>query len=69
MKYVSFWVFPRSLGASSRLFGTLYRFHLQRQVNEVYFIDLPLKMETPKRKHFIHPILHVSRIKVNLAIL
>jgi hypothetical protein len=34
MKYVFFWVFPRSLSADSRRFGTLYRFHLQRQVNE-----------------------------------
>jgi hypothetical protein len=41
MKYVFFWVFPRRLSANSRRFETLYRFHLQRQVNEV---DLPLKM-------------------------
>jgi hypothetical protein len=40
-----FWVCPRRLSANSRRFRTLYRFHLQRQVNEVYFIDLPLKME------------------------
>jgi hypothetical protein len=45
MKYVFFWVFPRRLSANSRRFGTLYQFHLQRQVNEVYFIDLTLKME------------------------
>jgi hypothetical protein len=35
MKYVFFWVFPRRLSANSRRFGTLYEFHLQRQVNEV----------------------------------
>jgi hypothetical protein len=40
MKYDFFWVFPRRLSANSRRFGTLYRFHLQRQVK-----DLPLKME------------------------
>jgi len=26
-------------------FGTHYRFHLHRQVNEIYFIHLPMKME------------------------
>jgi hypothetical protein len=45
MQYVFFWVFPRRLSANSRRFGTLYQFHLQRQVYEVYFIDLSLKME------------------------
>jgi hypothetical protein len=35
IQYVFFWVFPRRLSANSRRFGTLYRFHLQRQVNEV----------------------------------
>jgi hypothetical protein len=28
-------VFPRRLSANSRRFGTLYRFHLQRQFDEV----------------------------------
>jgi hypothetical protein len=36
MQYVLFWVFPRRLSANSRRFGTLYRFHLQRQVYEVW---------------------------------
>jgi hypothetical protein len=31
---VFFWVFPRSLSFKSRRFGTLYRFHLPRQVKE-----------------------------------
>jgi hypothetical protein len=34
MKYDFFWVFPRRLSANSRRFGTLYQFHLQRQVKE-----------------------------------
>ena len=29
-----FWVFPRRLSFKSRRFGTLYRFHLHRQVKE-----------------------------------
>jgi hypothetical protein len=37
MKYVFFWVYPRRLNGNSRRFGTLYRFHLQRQVNEVWY--------------------------------
>jgi hypothetical protein len=45
MKYDFFWVFPRRLGANSRRFGTLYEFHLQKQVKEEFFFDLPLKME------------------------
>ena len=35
MKCVSFWASPRRLSANSRRFGTLYRFHLYRQVDEV----------------------------------
>jgi hypothetical protein len=42
---VFFWVFPRRLSTNSWSFGTLYQFHLQRQFDEVYFIELPLKME------------------------
>jgi hypothetical protein len=34
VKYDFFRVFPRRLSANSRRFGTLYRFHLQRQVKE-----------------------------------
>ena len=30
-----FCVFPRRLSAKSRRFGTLYRFHLHRQVDKV----------------------------------
>jgi hypothetical protein len=36
---VFFWVIPWRLSFYGRRFGTLYRFHLHRQV------DLPLKME------------------------
>jgi hypothetical protein len=39
-KYVFFWVFPRRLRFKSRRFGTLYWFHLPRQV-----LHLPRKME------------------------
>ena len=39
--YVSFWVVPRRLNYICRRFGTLYLFHLHRQV--VY--HLPMKME------------------------
>jgi hypothetical protein len=45
MKYDFFWVFPRRLSANGRRFGTLYRFHLQMQVKEEFFFDLPLKMK------------------------
>jgi len=41
----SFWVIPRLLSSNSRRFGTDCRFHLHRQVNEVSFIHLPMKME------------------------
>jgi hypothetical protein len=34
--HVFFWMFPRRLSANSRRFGTLYRFHLQRQIYEVW---------------------------------
>jgi len=40
MQYVFLWVFPRLLSFKSRRFGTLYRFHLRRQV--------PMKMEPIK---------------------
>ena len=40
-----FWVIPRRLRFNCRRFGTHYRFHLHRQVNEVYFIHPPMKME------------------------
>jgi hypothetical protein len=43
--YVSFWVFPQRLRFKSRRFGTLYRFHLSRQVKEEFFLHLPRKME------------------------
>jgi len=33
------------MSSNSRRFGTLYQFHLHRQVDEVYFIHLPMKME------------------------
>ena len=42
MYYVFFWVFPRRLRFKSRRFGTLYRFHLPRQLKE---LQLPRKME------------------------
>ena len=32
LKYIFFWVFPRRLSFKRRRFGTLYRFHLLRQV-------------------------------------
>jgi hypothetical protein len=35
IRYVFFWVIPRHLSTNSRRLGTLYRFHLQRQVDEV----------------------------------
>jgi hypothetical protein len=35
MKYVFFWVYPRRLYAKSLLFGTLWQFHLQKQVDDV----------------------------------
>ena len=45
IEFVPFWVIPRRLSSNCRRFGTHHRFHLHRQVNEVYFIHLPLKME------------------------
>ena len=45
MYYVFFWVIPRRLSSESRRFGTIYRFHLQGQVDEEFVIQLPLKME------------------------
>jgi hypothetical protein len=42
---VFFWVFSRRLSADSRRFGTRYQFHLHGQVDAVYCIDLPMKME------------------------
>ena len=33
MLYVSFWAIPRRLSSKIRRFGTLYRFHLHRQVD------------------------------------
>ena len=36
--FVPFWAIPRRLSSNFRRFGTHYRFHLHRQVNEVYFI-------------------------------
>ena len=35
MYFVPFWVIPRRLSSNCRRFGTHYRFHLHRQVNEV----------------------------------
>ena len=43
-KLFLFWVIPRRLSSNCRRFGTHYRFHLHRQVNE-YSIHLPMKME------------------------
>jgi hypothetical protein len=34
LQYVPFWVIPRRLSFNSRRFGTPYRFHLHRQVDE-----------------------------------
>ena len=34
-----FWVIPRRHKANSRRFGTLYQFHLHRQVDEVLYIE------------------------------
>ena len=46
LSFIPFWVIPRRLSSNCRRFGTHYRFHLHRQVNEVcYFIHLPMKME------------------------
>ena len=36
MHYVFFWVITQRLSSKSRRFGTLYRFHLQGQVDEEY---------------------------------
>ena len=33
--FIPFWVIPRRLSSNCRRFGTHYRFHLHRQVNEV----------------------------------
>ena len=52
-QFIPFWVIPRRLSSNCRRFGTHYRFHLHRQVNEVYFIHLPMKMdagELPKKE-------------------
>ena len=35
MYFIPFWVIPRRLSSNCRRFGTHYRFHLHRQVNEV----------------------------------
>jgi hypothetical protein len=64
-------MFSRRLSDDSQRFGTLYRFHLHRQV-DVVCIDLPMKMEpiegsetsdistqTPK-KHPKENILHIK---------
>jgi len=42
-------VIPRRLSSNFRRFGTHCRFHLHRQVDEVYFIHLPMKMVIPRR--------------------
>jgi len=34
-QFVPFWVIPRRLSSNCRRFGTHYRFHIHRQVNEV----------------------------------
>jgi hypothetical protein len=34
LKYVPFWAIPRRLSFNSRRFGTPYRLHLHRQVDE-----------------------------------
>jgi len=44
MWFVPIWVIPRRLSFNCRRFGTQCRFHLHRQVNEV-FIHLPMKIE------------------------
>ena len=36
MQIIPFWVIPRRLSSNCRRFGTHYRFHLHRQVNEVH---------------------------------
>ena len=36
MQFVPFWVIPRRLSSNCRRFGTHCRFHLHRQVNEIY---------------------------------
>ena len=36
MYFVPFWVIPRRLSSNCRRFGTHYRFHLHRQVNEIW---------------------------------
>ena len=45
LQFVPFWVIPRRLSSNCQCFGTHRRFHLHRQVNEAYFIHLPMKME------------------------
>jgi len=41
MQIISFWVIPRRLSSNCRRFGTHYRFHLHRQVNEVCILHSP----------------------------
>jgi hypothetical protein len=50
--YAFFWVIPRRLNFISRRFGTLYLFHLHRQVGMLHTYLL-MKMEqcVPKRRN------------------
>ena len=43
----NFWVFPRRLRFKSRRFGTLYRFHLPRQVKKEPYYNLLLVSSCP----------------------
>jgi len=48
---VFFWVIPRRLSSNSRRFGTLYQFHIHRQVDEVCWIVAGMSAE---QKQLIH---------------
>jgi len=54
MLYAFFWLIPRRLNFICRRYGTLYLFHLHRQVSMERFRTYPpMKMEqsVPKRRH------------------
>jgi len=53
-----FWVIPRRLSSNCRRFGTHYRFHLHRQVNERRQLELRCQGITQKGTNY--KTLHVS---------
>ena len=63
MQYVFFWVFPRRLRFKSRRFGTLYRFHLPRQVKEAETsIFKPQTPRNTQKKTYCIEILHLIQV-------